>query len=318
MRSTWVLVVCAASLLAFGQSSNSKVALPCESAFQMLSPRGTHAAIRCKDQSWDIIELQSGKSVHQISGNPGLSAYSFSDDGRWFASGFRDGSIQLLPLNGAAAPVTWHGYDVEIDVVRALPSGLVVVAPHEKSAEVWQLTPTRKVIATLATDFSGLTFACVSPDGRRLATGGGDTVVRIYDTQSWKMLHEFRKFTLEPFAGNFTADGKYLLVGGADNSVTVIDSYSGAEVRKLAGNGDLVAEIFPLGDNAHAIAAQWDADGKNPRYLSVWDLQAGAPRKIDAPQRITGGGVVKGEAWFTSALAKTLEIWKADTVLAGK
>jgi WD40 repeat protein len=194
---------------------------------------------------------------------------------------------------------------------------MVVVAPHEAPGQVWQVAPAFRLVATLPTDFSGLTFIAASPDGKLVATGGADTTIRIYDTATWKTLHELRQFTVEPFAGAFTPNSKYLLVGGADNQITLLDPLTGKEGRKFTASKDVVAEIHPLGDNARVIAVQWDADGKNPAYLSIWELGKGPGKKISGARPITGGGVVKGNPWFTSASARTLQIWSGDLLVAG-
>jgi WD40 repeat protein len=261
--------------------------------------------------------VSSGKSIQDISREPATTAYSFSNDGKWFAAGLADGTVELRPLASDGKIIKWQPTKDALDVVQVISNDIVVIAPHEQPGQVWQMSsPTPTLKANLPTDFSGLTFVASSPDGRLLVAGGTDTVVRAYDTTSWKLIHDYRKFTLEPFAGAFTADGRYFLVGGADNRITVFDTKNGAEFRKLPASPDVVAEIRPLSNNT-ALAVQWDVDGKNPPYLATWDLDKGTVQKITAPQPITGGGVVKGEPWFTSASAKELKIWTSDTS-AGK
>ena len=304
---------------AWSESAALNVALPCESTMQVLAGNGDYAAIKCTDRSWHILSLPSGKVVHSFEAKPRVSSYAFSRDGSHFIAGYADGAVEIVPLDGSAKPLKWQAGSLEIDVVGLLPdSHVAIVAPHEQAGEVWQLTPTPKKIAALPTDFSGLTFVATSPDGKLLAAGGTDTTVRLYDTSTWKSVHEFRKLTLEPFAGAFTSDGKYLLVGGADTQITLIDPQSGNEVRRLPSSPGVIDAIAPETGDKRIITHQWDADGKAPAFVGLWDTEQGFVRKLDSPRPITGGGIVKDAVWFASASGKQMNLWTNQSSPAGK
>ena len=316
MRHLLPALLCALCLPGWAQSG-MKVPLPCESKLQSLSPGGDYAAVRCDDHSWRLIALPSGRIIRSFDSSPRLTDQSFSEDDKWFVAAFRGGMTQVIPLGSTASPRTFQAA-AEIDTVRLLPGGsTVVVLPHEGPGQVWQLGPAPKLVAALPADFSGLTFVTASSDGKFVATGGSDTTVRIYDTATWKAVHEIRQFTLEPFTGAFTPDSKYLLVGGADSQITVFDPLTGKEVRKLTPTTDIVLEIDPLGDNTHAAAVQADPDGKNSEYVSIWDLEKGSSSKVRSAQPITGGGVVKGKLWLASVSERTMQIWNEDFPAAG-
>jgi WD40 repeat protein len=318
MRRITFSLFCLLPLVAIAQIIPTKITLPCESGWQVLSPTGEHIAIGCKDHSVYVLALPSGKTEHQLSSTRSRMSCTFSQDGKWFAAGLTDGSVDLMPTAGVAAPRTWKATTAAIDEVEFLPDGkTLVVSPHEQAGQVWRLDSTPKLVAKLASDFSGLSFVVPSPDGKMLVTGGADTTVRLYDTASWKLIHDYRKFTLEPFAASFTPDGKYLLVGGADAQFSVFETQTGAEVRKLPAS-DVIGKIASLGDNQHAVVAQWDADGHKPSYVSLWNINTGAIKRFDTEPKITSVGIVHGSPWFISASGNTLQLWSNDSGSAGK
>jgi WD40 repeat protein len=303
---------------ALSQPPALKVSLPCESTMQLLASNGNYAAVECTDRTWHILSIPSGKVVHSFAAKPGVTSYAFSRDGEHFIAGYADGAVEIVTLASSAKSLKWHAGSLPIDVVGLLSDlQIAIVAPHEQAGEVWQLEPTPKRIAALPTDFSGLTFVAASPNGKLLAAGGTDTTVRLYDTSTWKSLHEFRKLTLEPFAGAFTSDGKYLLVGGADTQITVIDPQSGSDVRRLPASPGVVDMIVPETGDKRIITHQWDADGKQPPFLGVWDMHQGFVKKLDSPHPITGGGIVKDAVWIASASGKQMNVWTDQSSAAG-
>jgi WD40 repeat protein len=82
-----------------------------------------------------------------------------------------------------------------------------------------------------------------SPDGRTLATGGGDGMVKLWDTATWKPRYQLKghQGTITSLA--FSPDGK-LLASADDTSVGLWDVASGSEIReasKLLKGGTSVA-----------------------------------------------------------------------------
>jgi WD40 repeat protein len=312
----WIIsfaVSCSLAVHAAQLKPVAAVHLPCESSFQMVSPSGDQVAVQCKDKTLRLVDIANGREQHVFTARDGIASFNYSRDGRWFAIGTKDGSVEIVAASGSAAPKKWKADSRRIDTVQFLPGGeAIVVAGADRPGAIWDVHYAPKLLATLHSEFAGVTACAVSPDGKWLATADGDTVVRVYDTASWKLAHEYRGLTLETFAVPFTSDGKYLLAGGADNYISVLDVSSGTEVHRLGGQTGYVVDILPLGDTRHAAVLYLDSDGLKPPHQAVWNLDTLRAEPLAAEHPLTGGGLVRGKLWVVSAVGSSLQAWEYE------
>jgi len=308
----WIVAIFALSIIAVSaQAGTARIALPCEFRDPQISPTGEQVLALCKDETLHLFNLPSGKEERAIPGGKKVRSYQFSPDGKNFAVGFKDGSVQVYASAVQAAPVQFKIAEA-VDDINFLPGNkALVISAHMSAGQVWDISGTPRQVATLATDFDGLTTVAVSPDGKWVATCGADTVVRLWDTANWKLKSEYRKYLLEPFAAAFTQDGKWLLVGGADQQITILDAGTLAEVRKLPAQADPLGLIAALDAN-HVAVLYFDADGRKPLHFDRWDLQAGKRQPITAESEIKGCAAVKGKFWLAGVDGKELQLWSAD------
>jgi WD40 repeat protein len=118
-----------------------------------------------------------------------------------------------------------------------------------------------------------------SPDGKRLAAGGADNAIRLYDVRSGQ-----RERVIEQHADGvmdlaFSADGTKLASASRDKSARVFDTRSGAMLASFLGHEEPVFGVAWAADGKRVLSAGLD------RKVRVWNVS-------DAKQvgEITGFG----------------------------
>lgn len=305
MRALFFAVLLSGATV-FGQAP-IKMALPCPATTQEISASGRYVAVRCKDHSAYVLEVPSGKTAASLPANEDLGTFGFSRDDHWMAAGNRNGDVVLIGLTGNSQAKRWSAGTSNIEFVKFIAPGALVVSPVRGPAAVWDVSSTPTIKARLDTDFASITATDVSPDGKLLVTTGADTVVRFYDTENWTKVHDYRELMLEPFAAAFSSDGKYAIIGGADGQLTILDAATGKKTKALPPQADPVSDIRLLGPDRFCVA-YFDADGIKPVHLLVWNADSGTSTPVTMSDKVTGGGVINGQIWLASAAGNELEL----------
>ena len=109
----------------------------------------------------------------------------------------------------------------------------------------------------------------VSPDGSRVATGGADGAVRIWDAAGGGAVHTLTGHLSPVVTVAFDREGRRLVSATRDGEIKLWDAARGTLVRDLDSEGMRAASVRLSPDGATLVGA--DADGK----LRVWDVATG-------------------------------------------
>lgn len=246
--------------------------LPCDALFHAFPAGGRYAAMLCKDGSVPILALPSGRKVMQLD-RPQVAGFAFSADGRRLAIRRPDGRVSLFAMNGK--PIKTFSAGKQAGGLRFLDDDHLVLG-----RTVWDIGTARPV-RTLQTSFSGINALARSPDGTQLVAAGADTVVRFYNSASWKLTHRYTGLTLEPFTLAFTKGGREIALGGGNDRIVLLDAATGEAIRKLPRSGPdgvYIASIAPVGDHGWAAVEYVDFRTNKPVAWRYVDLASGTSR----------------------------------------
>ncbi len=198
------------------------------------SPDSKRVAFGDGDHTVEVWDATAGKKLVTYKGHSAeVQRIAWSPDGTRIASASYDGTVQvwnamtghhLLTYNGQGAPVwsvAWSPDGKRI-VSGSGAAGLDGPVTANNSAKVWDVA-TGQTLLTYTEQGSknevyGLGW---SPDGKEIASGGDDMMVRIWDTTTGQTMLVCKGHTDIIFSVAWSPDGKEIASASADNSVKV-------------------------------------------------------------------------------------------------
>lgn len=151
--------------------------------------------------------------------------------------------------------------------------------------------------------------AVFHPDGRWLATAGGDRRVILWAMPGGEKLREW-KAPGQVWAMSLSPDAATLATGGADNAITLWNPETGERIRALEGHDGAVSGLAFHPDGRRLASASYD------RTARIWEVEtskalhvlrghaANVQRPVFHPD---------GDSLVTSSSDKTIIHWNADT-----
>jgi WD40 repeat protein len=214
-------------------------------------PEGRRLASASMDGSVKIWDATSGNKVRDLHGGPRApQRLAFSADGGRLAAVFAGGLVRVWDATTDEEARTFR-HERAVAGLAFSPDGkrLATCTPvgHDMSeTEVLVQDPrTGQQFAALSLS-KGAMALCVafSPDGRLLAAGGADAVVKVWDTTSWQELLRLRPY--EEFGSvhgiAFSPDGRRLAAAG----YSWRDELGRPGAPKDAGSSEMVLKVWEV------------------------------------------------------------------------
>jgi WD40 repeat protein len=200
---------------------------------------------------------------------------AFSPDGKQVISRSGDGTARIWDADtGDSLRVILDREVVErvwVDVeqhglLKNDPTGQVRITKDYDTLHVLPEGEEAHVVMLVGHNHEVRTWA-FSPDGSRLATGGEDHTVRI-----WDLTGNFNEQALEHPGGvtavASTPDGTLAISGGVDGALRAWDLQTGAKLGTLAGHHDRINALAITTDSRRLLSAS------NDGTLKLWDISS--------------------------------------------
>ena len=272
-----------------------------------LSPDGMRALTAGHDRVAKLWDAASGKLLVTLDGHTDrVTAAAFSPDGKMVLTASWDGTARLWDTATGQLLRVLAGHTNRVNLAMFSPDGTrVVTGGWDHTARIWALAappmlgtqaaqaqapaPAPKdpraakdvkevkaaavdtlpsVVLQHGTPLHSLAF---SSDGRFIATGGTDGLVKLWDGHTGEAHARFEGHTGSVEGIDFAPDGQHLVSAGVDRTVRLWDVRSKSAVAVLHGHsGEIYAATFaPSG--AQVVTSSYD------RTARVWDVRAGIP-----------------------------------------
>jgi WD40 repeat protein len=233
------------------------------------SPDGKTLASAGWDQVVNVCDAASGRVLHSLPGHADtIYGLAFSPDGKLLASASADKTVRLWDPATGRPLMTLAGHTSTVHAVLFTPDGRSLISGGEDQEEGVKIWDIRSGSAVGSLCHGGPVYSlALSRDGTRLASGGKDNVVRLWDVPGRRPAAPFafegHRKTVTSLT--FSPDGRRLASAGGDKKVMVWDLSGGAPVATL-DHGDAVLSVaFSPGGQLLASAGR---DLKRP--VNLW------------------------------------------------
>jgi WD40 repeat protein len=193
--------------------------------------------------------------------------------------------------------------------VEVSPDGRTLATVSGNVAEIRDFN-TQEVLHTLEGHTDVIHAIAISSDGKTIATGGADKVIKLWNLETGELLQTLVGHVGVLWSVAFTPDGQTLASGGGDSTIRLWDLKTGQLTRTLTGHQD---RLFPV---AFSPDGQILASGSKDTTIKLWDWQTGRPLRTlsghtDAVRTLAFDPT--GEQIASGSWDGTIKLWDVQT-----
>jgi hypothetical protein len=215
-----------------------------------------------------------------------VRSMAFSPDGSRLASGSNDGTIKLWDTASGQELRTLKGHTRAVYTLVFSPDGTHLTSgSNDGTIKLWDAasgrelrtikaqTGPRNVFFDATWDDNRLAMGSLAfnPDGGRLASGGEDGMIKLWDAASGQLLRSLKGHFDAVLSLAYSPDGSRLASGSMDGTLKIWDTANGQEVRTFKEHTDAVVSVAfsPVGNRL--------VSGSSDMTIKVWDARPLTP-----------------------------------------
>ena len=264
------------------------------------SPDGRFLAVSNRIGIWlyDTATLQ--EAAFLTGDTNGIICMAFSPDGRTFAIGIGDGTIQIWDTIIGARKTTLVGHTNGIFGTAFSPDGNTIVSgSSDGTVRLWDVnTGIEKKTLTGHTDW--VWSVAFSPDGDIIASGDSDGSIYLWDANTGAHTKTLTGHTRYILSLAFSPDGRILVSGGEDNTV---------RLYKHRGSQENVGNSLTL-----AVRVETSREfGERWRRRTYGKYSDTGKHKNTLPGHTSGRSVAfsPDSRWYSTNVSRITGIWLA-------
>jgi WD40 repeat protein len=194
------------------------------------------------------------------------TAASITADGGQVIVAGKDNTLRLWDLAEERRVRTFAGHTKRVNAIWTGADGRTAASAGGDSVRWWDLR-TGDCLAAIPVDPSEWPRSvCVSPRGDLLAVGGDGSVgLRSWNTAG-ECVREFGGRSGRVTVVRFSPDGRFILTGALEGTITVWHAETGERLRAFEGSPDGVLDLRLTPDGRHALSGGFDGT------LRLWEL----------------------------------------------
>jgi WD40 repeat protein len=237
-----------------------------------LSRDGRFALSGGADGTVRVWEVATGKELRRFKGNPGrVVSVAISPDGKRALTGSHDRTMRLWDIETGSEVRRFNGHVNAVQAVAFSPDGLRALSGSWEKGQTRTLkmfdVETGRDLGLLFDRYAeGIQDATFSQDGARIASGGLDRRIWLWDAASGKRMRSFDGHLDVIKSVAFSRDGRRALSGSDDRTVRLWDVVTGEELHRFFGHTAIVTSVAFSPDGLYALS------GSDDKTMRLWRL----------------------------------------------